>query len=163
MRHALSRSTKMQMLRQIEMEMVKIKSTQAAQERKHTEAEAHDETNQIEKFPVHLSLTYLRHALPCLGTQNVKQPFRQLRSFQDGIYQCQAAPRLLMLGQVQQRPAYQRIAAKTLRALDQPQIQLVFRVAHVGQQLGVEARRIVHQVSRVDFEKVGEQQPRLVS
>src|SRR5262249_8349612 len=47
----VSESTHVQVLRQVEVEM---KAAQPTCEREHTEAEAHDKTNQKEQFPVHV-------------------------------------------------------------------------------------------------------------
>src|SRR5215469_12248459 len=100
-----------------------------------------------------LSLAYLRHAFSRLRTQDVQQSVCQLWSLQNRIHQRQAAARIIMFGQVQQRPADQPVAAESLRSLYQPQDQLVLVAADVGEQLGVEAQGIVHQVSGVDFEE----------
>ena len=54
------------------------------------------------------------------------------------------------------------IAPKPLRPRHQPQIELVFQVAHLAQQLGVVALRIVHQVARVNLEKLGQDLPRRI-
>src|SRR6266700_1367972 len=103
---------------------VKMEVQGAADKRNGGKCKAHNETNQIEKFPVHkLSLTHLRRALRLrLRTQHVQQLLRQFRRFQDRVHQHQTTARILMLGQVQQRAADRGIAAETLRPLDQPQV-----------------------------------------
>src|SRR5260370_40322040 len=117
-------SAKMKMLRQMEME-----ARHPANKREHAKSKAHDETDQIKKFPVHLSLT-LPRAVSHMWTQHVQQSFRQFRRFQDRVHQHQAAARILMLGQAQQRAAYLGIVAEPLRTLHQPQVQIVFHSAH---------------------------------
>src|SRR5262249_51603290 len=48
---SMSQAAKMHVLWQVQMKM---KTTQPTHEREHTEAEAHDKTNQKEQFPVHV-------------------------------------------------------------------------------------------------------------
>ena len=92
----------------------------------------------------------------------MQQLFRQFRRFQNRFHQHQAAARILVLGQVEQRAAHRRIAPETLRALNQPEIERIFRGAHVRHQFVVEAFRIVHQISGMNVEEFCQQQARLV-
>src|SRR5258708_31846816 len=124
---------------------VKMKVQCAAEKGNGGKRKADDKTYEIEKFPVHkLSPTHLRRIFLLLRTQHVQQLFRQFRRFQNCIHQHQTATRILVLGQVQQSSADRRIAAETLRSLDQPQIQGIFQRAHVREQLRMEALGIIY-------------------
>src|SRR5689334_11557682 len=72
---------------------------------------------------------------------------------------CQAAAlaRVFVARDFQQSLAYFSIAAELLGAIDQPQIQLVLGGAQVGDQLGVVALRIVHQITWMNFEEASQQ------
>ena len=65
-----------------------------------------------------------------------------------------------MLGDSQQRAAQLRVAAETLGAADEPEVELVLETAEVGQELGVIAVGIVDEVAGVDFEELRQQQTR---
>ena len=78
--------------------------------------------------------------------------------------QQQATARVLMLGRGKQRTTKLGIAAETLRARDQPQIELVFIRAPIerprfGEQLCVVALRVVDQVAGMHLEEACQQQP----
>src|ERR1035438_6525036 len=92
-------------------------------------------------------------------TQHLKQPFRQTRIFKDRPEQHQTHPRILMLGDFQQRLVKIRIAPEPLRAIDQPQVELVFQCSNVRNQLGLKPFRIVDQISRMYFKELREQHP----
>ena len=64
---------------------------------------------------------------------------------------------------VQQRLAQLRLPAEPLRALDQPQVQLVFKGPQVGNKPGLKSLRIVDQVAGMHFEEFRQQQARRVS
>ena len=64
-----------------------------------------------------------------------------------------------MLGRAQQRLTHRGIALESFRAVDQPQIQRVLRGPYVRHQLRVVAFRIVHQITRMHFEKSSQQHP----
>ena len=53
-----------------------------------------------------------------------------------------------------------RVLAETLRAAHQPQVELVFERAHVGDQLVLKAFGIVHQVARMHFKESRQQHAR---
>src|ERR1700744_3164121 len=66
-----------------------------------------------------------------LGPQHFEQPVGERRRFENGRKQQQAAARVIVLGRSKQGTAELRIAAKTLRARDQPQVKRVLLGAGV--------------------------------
>ena len=81
------------------------------------------------------------------------------RRFEDAFEQQQAAARVVVLGDGEQRAAQLGVAAKALGAADEPEVELVFE-AEVGEQLGVVALGVVDEVAGVDLEELREQQAR---
>src|SRR5215470_11611441 len=82
------------------------------------------------------SLVLLRNriALAVAGRmwlQRVAEPVDQARRLDDRLHQEEASPRVIVIRQRQDRSAKRRVAAKPLRASDQPQVQLVFGVTRV--------------------------------
>ena len=67
-----------------------------------------------------------------------------------------------MLRHRQQRMLQIRIASESLRTRHQPQIELVFQVAHFAQQFRVVAVGIIHQVAGMNLEKLRKDLPRCV-
>ena len=68
----------------------------------------------------------------------------------------------MMVGYGEKRPAQRGVFSKPLRSADQPQVQLVLRVARVRHQLGMEALRVIHEISGMNLEELRQKQPRRV-
>src|SRR5205814_6075909 len=78
-------------------------------------------------------------------------------SLQNCTQQHQASARVLMLCDLEQRTANRWIAAEALRAIDKPQVELVFQRADIRHQLGVVTIGIVYQIARMHLEELREQ------
>src|SRR5215471_10046094 len=70
---SVSKSAHVQMFGHVKVEM---KAVQPAHKRKHTEAEAHDKTNQKKSFPVHVKprLSPARSSLPAAAKRSANVP-----------------------------------------------------------------------------------------
>ena len=80
--------------------------------------------------------------------QRLQQPLGQPGSVKNRSQQQETAARVFFARSLDQNFADFRIAGETLRTLQQPDIELAFRGAQVGYQLGVVALRVIHQETR---------------
>ncbi len=63
-----------------------------------------------------------------------------------------------MVGYGKQRLAQCGVAREALYAGDEPEVELVLSSGEIGEQLGLVALGVVHQITRVDFEESRQQQ-----
>jgi hypothetical protein len=92
----------------------------------------------------------------------LQQPLGEAGILEDRAEQDQAAAGIFVLRQIEQRLANLRVCAETFRAIDQPQVELVFKRAQVLDQLVLNSLRVVHEVTRMHFEKTGQQHARSI-
>src|ERR1039458_5293761 len=83
-----------------------------------------------------------------LRPQRLQQASRQPRSVENRPQQQQAAPRIFLARGLDQHLAHFRIADKTLRTLQQPDVKLAFSRTQVRGQLRVVALRVIRSEER---------------
>ena len=95
-----------------------------------------------------------------LGTQDFKQAICEGGRFEHRLQKQQAATGVFVLRQRQEGLTKLRVATKSLRPADKPEVELVFEGVDVRHQLGVVALGIVDEIPRVNLEKLCEKQAR---
>src|SRR5690348_17312643 len=94
--------------------------------------EIRSENNPGKSFPNSYRLSPLLRRLH--RPQHLREPVDVARSIDNRIQQQQTFPRSFVARDVEQRLAKIDVAAKALRAVDQPQIELILEAAHVRDQ-----------------------------
>src|SRR4029078_8539087 len=92
-----------------------------------------------------------------LWLENLKQPFRQTWIFKNRAEQDQTHARILVSGNRHQCLSQFGISSKAFRAADEPEVELVFVRADIGDALGRETLRIVDKIAGMHFEKARQQ------
>ena len=94
--------------------------------------------------------------------QYLQEPIRESRRIENLCKQDEAFSGVFVARHFQHRVTQFRIAAERLRAVDQPEIQALLLRAQIRHQFGVEAFRVVDEISGMHFEEVGQKQPRVI-
>src|SRR3989442_10575273 len=98
-----------------------------------------------------------------VGAEDVEQAVREAGGLEDGPQQRRAPARLAVARDRKQRPAQLRMAAETLGAADQPEVEPVLQRARVRGELVVKALGIVDQVAGVNVEELRQEEARRVA
>ena len=96
--------------------------------------------------------------LEASGLEDLEEAVDECGRFEDGLEEQEAAARVLVVGEGEERLAEVGVAAEALGAGDEPEVELVFVGAEVGDELGVVALGVVDEVAGVDFEELREEQ-----
>ena len=92
------------------------------------------------------------------GFEDLEEAVYQGGGFEDGLEEQEAAARVLVVGQGEERVAEIAVAVEALGSGDEPEVEFVFIGAEVGDELGVVALGVVDEVAGVDVEELGEEQ-----
>ena len=96
------------------------------------------------------------------GRRTCKQTICQRRRLKNRLKQQKAAAGVLILRKSEECLTEIGIASKSLCAADQPEVELVFEVMDIRQQLGIVALGIVDEIARVNLEELRKKQARRV-
>src|SRR5437016_4985323 len=104
---------------------------------------------------VSCALSLMRGSARWLRPQGFEQAVGEPGCVQDFTQQQQAAPCVLVPRHLDQNLAHFRVTSKTLRALEQPDIQLTFRGSQIADKFRVITLGVIDQKARVNLEETG--------
>src|ERR1700722_20086499 len=93
------------------------------------------------------------------GAEDLKEPVRQAGVFQNQLEETKATAGIGMFCEAKQRFAQIEVIAEALRAVDKPEVELVFDRPQLGNEFGGVAFGIVDQIAGMDLEKLRQDQP----